>query len=117
MIIGKRIKEARIKKKMSQEELGDLLGVTKVSVCGYEKGTRTPTMKTFLKLIEILDLDPNQLLGRDVRVITERDPYYAVRMAHEDIAIIAELKHYPKLHARLRNEPVRFFELLNRKLK
>ena len=50
MIIGKRLKEARIKKGMSQEELGNILGVSKVSICGYEKGTRTPTMENFLDL-------------------------------------------------------------------
>ena len=32
MIIGKRIKLLRIQKRLSQEELGNYLGVTKVSV-------------------------------------------------------------------------------------
>ena len=45
MIIGKRIKNARTKKGLTQEELGKLLGVSKVSICGYERGTRTPTME------------------------------------------------------------------------
>ena len=65
MIIGKRLKEARLKKSMSQEELGNLLGVSKVSICGYEKGTRTPTMENFLDLIKILELEPDYVLGRD----------------------------------------------------
>ena len=43
MIVGERIKEARLTKNMSQQELGDKMGVTKVSISGYEKGTRTPT--------------------------------------------------------------------------
>ncbi len=51
MVVGSRIKEERLKREMSQQQLGDLLGVTKVSVCGYENGTRTPTMETFLNLI------------------------------------------------------------------
>ena len=51
MIIGERLKEARIAKKLSQETLVNLLGVSKVSICGYEKGTRTPNMSNFLKLI------------------------------------------------------------------
>lgn len=37
MIIGKRIKLLRIQKRLSQEELGNYLGVTKVSICGYER--------------------------------------------------------------------------------
>ena len=47
MLIGKRIKDMRLEKGLSQQELGDLLGVTKVSVCGYENGTRTPSLETF----------------------------------------------------------------------
>ena len=57
MIIGERFKEARISKNLSQETLGSMLGVSKVSICGYETGTRTPNMKNVLRLIEILDLD------------------------------------------------------------
>ena len=34
MLIGKRIKELRLERKMSQQELGDMIGVTKVSICG-----------------------------------------------------------------------------------
>ena len=92
MIIGKRLKEARLKKGMSQEELGNLLGVSKVSICGYEKGTRTPTMENFLDLIEILDLEPDYVLGRDKNVVSEKDKTYNVVMADEDIQIINELK-------------------------
>jgi transcriptional regulator with XRE-family HTH domain len=47
MIIGERIKKERIKRNLSQQQLGDMLGVSKVSICGYETGTRTPTMETF----------------------------------------------------------------------
>ena len=64
MVIGSRIKEERLKRGLSQQQLGDLLDVTKVSVCGYENGTRTPTMETFMKLIEVLDMSPDYLLGR-----------------------------------------------------
>ena len=36
MYLGKRIKEARKKANMSQEDLGKILGVSKVSVCHWE---------------------------------------------------------------------------------
>ena len=71
MIIGERIKLARKAKHLSQQELGDLLGVTKVSICGYEKGVRIPTMENFEQLLDILELTPDYLLGRDVNVIRE----------------------------------------------
>lgn len=54
MIIGKRIKLLRIQKRLSQEELGNYLGVTKVSICGYEKGKRVPNADNLEKLANFL---------------------------------------------------------------
>lgn len=116
MIIGERIKLARKNKNMSQQELGDLLGVSKVSICGYEKGVRIPTMDNFIQLIEILDLTPDYLLGRDVNCVSESDETYKVKLANEDIKIIKEIKNSPDLYQRLRTETSRTIELINRKL-
>ena len=117
MIVGQRVKTARLNKNLSQEELGNLLGVTKVSVCGYERGTRIPTLSTFLSLSEILDLEPNYLLGRDVKVVSEQDAKYSVKMAKEDIRLIKALIKHPQLHKNLRLDPDRYLELIERKLK
>ena len=116
MIIGKRLKEARLKKSMSQEELGNLLGVSKVSICGYEKGTRTPTMENFLDLIKILELEPDYVLGRDKNVVSEKNRGCKVVMAEEDIEIITELKKNRELYNKLCDNPKRTIELINRKL-
>lgn len=116
MVIGSRIKEERIKRKMSQQQLGDLLGVTKVSVCGYESGTRTPTMETFLKLIDVLNLTPDYLLGRDVNVVCESEEPYIKKISKEDLDIIKEIKKYPKLYNKLCSELNRTTELMNRRI-
>ena len=44
MINGKIIKKLREDQKISQQELGDIIGVSKVSVSGYENGNRTPVL-------------------------------------------------------------------------
>lgn len=116
MIIGKRLKEARVEKGLSQEELGNLLGVSKVSICGYEKGTRTPTMENFLDLIEILNLEPDYVLGRDTEVKSKKDKAYKIIMAEEDIQIIKELKNNRELYNKLCSDTKRTIELINRKL-
>ena len=54
MIIGERIKMARKNKELTQQELGDILGVSKVSICGYENGTRVPTVENFVQLLDVL---------------------------------------------------------------
>lgn len=116
MIIGERIKLARKAKHLSQQELGDLLGVTKVSICGYEKGVRIPTIENFIQLLDVLDLTPDYLLGRDVNVVSEDEELYSVKMANEDITIIKEIKNNSELYRKLRLDPKRTIELINRKL-
>ena len=50
MINGNVIKRERCKRGLSQEQLGEMIHVSKVSICGYEKGTKTPTLENLLKL-------------------------------------------------------------------
>ena len=117
MIIGNRIKEARKKKGFSQQQLGDMLGVSKVSVCGYETGTRIPTLENFLQLIEILDLTPDYILGREIDVIAEDSEPYTVKLSKQDIEIINEFKKYNELYNMLIKDSKRTLELISRKLK
>lgn len=116
MVIGSRIKEERLKRGMSQQQLGDLLDVTKVSICGYENGTRTPTMETFIKLIEVLEFSPDYLLGRDVNVVCEGEENYSKKLSRTDLDIIAEIKKYPKLYKKLSTDLSRTVDFLNRKV-
>ena len=117
MIMGERIRKERIARDMSQEELGKLLDVSKVSVCGYETGNRMPTMEKFIKLIDVLNVDSNYILGRDTDVINDKDESYVIKMAKDDIIILNELKKYPYLYNRLCHDPVRTVELISRKIK
>lgn len=117
MIIGYRIKEARKSKGLSQQQLGDMLGVSKVSVCGYETGTRIPTLDNFVQLIEILDLTPDYILGREVSVVAENEESYTVKLSKNDIEIINELKKYNELYNMLIKDSKRTIELISRKIK
>lgn len=116
MIIGERLKEARVAKKLSQETLGNMLGVSKVSICGYETGTRTPNMSNFLKLIEILDLDVKYVLGLDVKVINEENEEYPVKMATNDIQTIEAIKKSRELYNMFCSNPKRTVEKIKAKL-
>lgn len=116
MIIGERLKEARLEKKISQETLGNMLGVSKVSICGYETGSRTPNMSNFLKLIELLDLDVKYVLGLDVKVINEKGEEYPVKMATDDIKIIENIKSNRELYNMFCSNPKRTVEKIKNKL-
>lgn len=116
MFIGERLREARINKGLSQHQLGELMNVSKVSICGYEKGNRVPSNKNFLKLVEILEVTPDYLLGRDVFAVSEGEEKYQHVLANQDITILNEFKKHPKLYQMLYNEPARTVELIDRKL-
>ena len=116
MLIGKRIKEARLAKGMSQQALGDLLNVSKVSVCGYETGTRTPTLETFLDLIEVLDLEPSYVLGIETSVVSEEGEPYGAKMAKEDFEILNELKNHRTLYNQLCENPKRTVDIIAKKM-
>lgn len=116
MIIGERIKKKRIELGLNQEELGKLVGVSKVSICGYEKGTRTPTIDTFILLVRELKVTPEYLLGYDVNVVEEKTKY-SIKMAHEDIQIIKELKTKTELYNKIVEDPKRMVELISRRVK
>ena len=53
MFLAKRIKEERLKNNLTQEELGKLLNVSKVSVCHWEKGIKKPSSKNLILLSKV----------------------------------------------------------------
>ena len=113
---GKRLKELRIKKGLSQQKLGDLIGVTKVSICGYENGTRIPTIENLIKLSDALEITIDYLLGREVTIINEENKSYIGSISHEDVCFIMELRHYPNLYSKLLKDSKRSANLINKKL-
>lgn len=59
-----RIAELRKIHKLSQYELGQILGAAQNSVSNWEKGTREPDNATLSKLAEIFNVTIDYLLGR-----------------------------------------------------
>ena len=116
MLIGKRIKDMRLEKGLSQEELGDLLGVTKVSVCGYENGTRTPSLDTFNLLADVFHTTTDYLLGREIVIRDEESREYLGNISQDDVDIIQELKGNPKLYERLIKDCKRYVSLIHKKM-
>ena len=117
MLVGSRIKEERVKRGYSQEDLGKLIGVSKVTICGYEKGNRNPNLTKFLDLVKFLKVDPNYLLGRDVIGISEEPEKYQIVLSKDDIIILNEIKKHPELYNKLVLDPKRKIELISRNIK
>ena len=61
------LKEYRIKKNITQEELAELLNITPRQVQRIESGESRPSLKTFKLLIEILEISDEDV----VKIIKE----------------------------------------------
>ena len=61
--IGKRIKELRRKRDLTQEKLADYLGVTYQSVSKWETGVTFPDLSLIVPLARVLGVSTDELLG------------------------------------------------------
>jgi repressor LexA len=64
-IMGSRIRERRLEKRLSQEQLAEKLGMKRPNVAGYEAGRIIPPGNVMRELADILDCTTDYLLGRD----------------------------------------------------
>lgn len=59
----KNLKELRKEHNLTQEDLGNILGVTRIMVSYYEMGRSVPSFQVLEKIIKYFKINPNQLLG------------------------------------------------------
>lgn len=69
--LSNRIYELRKQKGFSQKELGAILGVSNKAVSKWETGTAIPKTETLIKLAEVFEISPEELLS-SVRVEEEQ---------------------------------------------
>ena len=62
-IVGKRIKELRVEKKISQAELGNLLSVSQDTISLWENSKSLPAADIIIKLSEIFSVSCDYILG------------------------------------------------------
>ena len=59
--VGKRIKELRIKQKISQEKLAEMAEISQNMLSGIETGNNFCSAETLEKIITALEVEPNEL--------------------------------------------------------
>lgn len=64
-ILGIRVHEKRIEKKITQERFGELIGVSKWTVINWESGKRVPLATYLLKISSVLGVSVGYLLGEE----------------------------------------------------
>ena len=60
----KRLRQMRKRKRISQQVLGELCGVSKNSINQYESGERFPAYKTLMELADFFEVSLDYLCGR-----------------------------------------------------
>jgi len=64
VVVGCVIQEFREKKKMSQELVSGLAGIGRTHLSAIERGERKPTLETFYKIGQALNIRPSVMLER-----------------------------------------------------
>ncbi len=59
---GKKVKEIRLKKNMSQGDIARILGVHRSYISGLERGIRNPSLLTVQKVAKALKVDAKELI-------------------------------------------------------
>lgn len=68
--IGIKIKTLRKERKLSQESLSHMIGISKASVTMYELGERKPKYEIIEKFAEYFNVDIDYLLGKSDNTVT-----------------------------------------------
>lgn len=61
-LVGKVIQEYREKKGLSQEVVSGLADIGRTHLSAIERGVRKPTLETFFRLSDALDVKPSDLI-------------------------------------------------------
>lgn len=79
-LFAKRLKETRIQRGLSQDELAQILGVSRGALGHWELGTREPNLSTVNELAKIFNCTPAFLLGlsieNDEELLIIKDVFY-----------------------------------------
>ncbi len=69
--MGKRIKESRLKKGITVEQLAEMLDISVVFMNDIERGVKCPRMENFVKILNALEITADEVLFDSVRADTD----------------------------------------------
>lgn len=64
-VFSERLKELRLKKGLTQTELGEKVGVKQNTFTNWENGKREPSFENLIKLADLFEVSLDCLLGRE----------------------------------------------------
>lgn len=92
MSIGARIKELRLKRGFTQEQMAEQLGMNRANFSNYERDVATPPGETLIKIADLLKTTTDYLLGREQSQYpawaTSKDKRDFKKMLEEDAPVM-----------------------------
>ncbi|MCI9273818.1 MAG: helix-turn-helix transcriptional regulator [Clostridiales bacterium] len=64
---GYRLRELRVRKRLTQTQVAYRLNLSKTTISGYENNVKTPSLDIFVQLCLLYDVSADYLLGLDHR--------------------------------------------------
>ena len=98
MMIGKKIKQARINQNMTQMNLADAMGVSYQAVSNWERGNAMPDISKLADLCSALHITVDELLGIASSAVTKA-------MAQEDLTVEDAVEAAVRYYNYFPNEP------------
>ncbi len=86
MTFGDRMKELREKRKMSQKDLAERIGIAKSAISFYESDDRFPSYEVLIKVSRIFNVTTDYLLG-----IERKRTIDVSNLSEDDIAVVSEV--------------------------
>jgi transcriptional regulator with XRE-family HTH domain len=118
-ILGKRLKEARIKAGYTQIEASKKLGISNGTLSGYERNYRDPDTETLNEMAKLYNVNVDYLLGntdkphletREERAIYNIDE--SIEKLLEDPEFMIAYKEMPGTPEEAKKELIRFMKYL-----
>ena len=66
--VGQRVKQIRLSKGISQEQLAEAVGVGVTHISHLETGAGTVSLKVFLAIVNVLNCSADELLCKEIKV-------------------------------------------------
>ena len=71
--LGENIQTIRKHRKMKQQELADAIGINMQSLSKIERGVNYPTFDTLEKIMDVLEVTPNELLSGEWKFVQQAE--------------------------------------------
>ena len=89
--IGKKLKDARKKKKLTQKVVGEMIHISESALSKQENDNGYPKLNILLELADLYDVSIDYLFSRDKFVACENDDKYYVRVSDKTLNLISIL--------------------------